>query len=183
MYFLNSWISLFVITIIKLQATVYVKAHYFKKLSKLNNQRFISSRITWNCCSILILAALLKCNQYSLVICIIKNGYVPSLSKIKKVHHSASNLYTKKYVAIKSTVFASTTERLKAFEYAKEAQEEVNKLIEMEGSTPLSTEEQRRAAEEVWKYFRASIWNSTNSIRNMKLRADYINKISSNATK
>ena len=104
---------------------------------------------------------------------------VPSIAEL---HELKRTLYTREYLSIEKTKFPSTTDRLKAYEYAKEAQDKVNDLLELEEkSTPLPTPKQNSAAEEVWKYVRAGIWSAINSIRNMKLRAEYISKISSNS--
>ncbi len=106
---------------------------------------------------------------------------VPSLQRIKEL---TEHLYVREYVAIKNTIFPSTTDRLRAYQYGKEAQDEAEKLIKKEENTPLPTPAaKRKAAEEVWKYVRATLWNAFNSVRNMKLRSEYINKISGNATK
>ena len=106
-------------------------------------------------------------------------GKIPSLREVKDL---ASHLYVREYVAIQKTKFPSNSDQLRAYQYAQEAQDGVNKLLEMEeNADPFPTPQQRRAAEEVWKYVRSSIWNSFNGMRNMKLRADYVSKIKANA--
>ena len=104
---------------------------------------------------------------------------VPSISKLRDI---TANLYTREYVAIKNTKFASTSDRLQAYEQGREAQESAIELLKMEErSKPLSTPDKNTAAQEVWKYVRASLWSAFNAVRNMKLRADYIKKIKSTA--
>ena len=104
---------------------------------------------------------------------------VPSLADLEKL---TGSLYTREYVAIKNSKFPSTTDRLKAYEYAKEAQDKARELLDMEkNSSPFQTPEQEKTAAEVWKYIRASLWSATNGIRNMKLRAEYVGKILSNS--
>lgn len=100
---------------------------------------------------------------------------VPSLSDLRGL---AVKIYSREYVAIRNTKFPSTSDRLKAYQYAKEAQDNANQLLEMEEKSTLpSTPKEETAAEEVWKYVRSSLWSAFNAIRNMKLRAEYVNKI------
>lgn len=103
---------------------------------------------------------------------------VPSVSELTE---AATALYRREYVAIKNTQFASTSDRLRALQDAKDALDNANKLLDAEeedekNSSPLPPEG-KRASEEVWKYVRASLWGALNGIRNMKLRSDYIKKI------
>lgn len=105
---------------------------------------------------------------------------VPSASELRQLAHT---VYTREYIAIKDTKFPSTTDRLKALQYAKEALENAVKLLDEGGQNQQSqSPEAKRASEEVWRYVRASLWGSLNATRNMKLRSDYIGKIRANAS-
>ena len=105
---------------------------------------------------------------------------VPSTLELRQLAHT---VYTREYTAIKNTKFPSTTDRLKALQYAKEALENANKLLDEGGQDQQSqSPEAKRASEEVWRYVRASLWGSLNATRNMKLRSDYIGKIRANAS-
>ena len=104
---------------------------------------------------------------------------VPSIAALQELKR---NLYTREFLSIQRTKFPSTSDRLKAYEFAREAQDGVNRLLELEqNSTSQRTPQQRSAAAEVWMYVRAGIWSAINGIRNMKLRAEYISKIASNS--
>lgn len=108
------------------------------------------------------------------------NLKVPSISELEQL---TSGLYAREYVAIKNTKFPTNSDKLRCYEHAKEAQDSVNQLLDLEkDSKPLSTEEQRSAAEETCKYVRSFILFALKGIRNMRARADYLNKVKETAT-
>ena len=104
---------------------------------------------------------------------------VPSVSDLRQL---ATTLYGREYQAISKTRFPSTTDRLKALHFAKDARDQAHQLLEVEDNAlPPTTPEQKRASEEVWKRMRACLWGAINAIRNMQLRSEYIGKIKSQA--
>ena len=104
---------------------------------------------------------------------------VPSVSDLRQL---ATTVYGREHSAISKTRFSSTTDRLKALHFAKDARDQAHQLLEVEDNAlPPTTPEQKRASEEVWKRVRAYLWGAINAIRNMQLRSEYIGKIKSQA--
>ena len=86
---------------------------------------------------------------------------------------SLNNLYLvymlENRLTLRTQSFQQNSDKLRCYEHAKEAQDSVNQLFDLEkDSKPLPTEEQRSAAEETRKYVRSFILFALKGIRNMR---------------
>ena len=107
---------------------------------------------------------------------------MPTISQLEQLSRT---LYAREYTAIRNTNFPSNSDTLRCYEFAKEAQDSVAQLCEMEKTsiaTPQETPTQREACEETCKYIRSFALFAIRGIRNMKTRFHYIEKLKEIAT-
>jgi len=95
------------------------------------------------------------------------------------LRHTARKRHIEDHVLINNTEFPCLLLKHQMFEYAKEARDEADGIIHLEekGTVPPCGFREKEVANEIWKFARANIWVACNTIKNMKLRADYLKKV------
>ena len=93
--------------------------------------------------------------------------------------HTTRKRHIEDHVLIDNTEFPCILLKHQMLEYAKEARDEADGIMRLEekGTIPPSKFREKDVASEVWKFARANVWVACNVIKNMKLRADYLKKV------